>query len=65
MRHGAKGRQQHKGRDKNQNRIRYAIKYTPHMDSSAKSPPRQAVRQAHGPERGRRGKPQLAMRNSI
>lgn len=32
MRHGAKGRQQHKGCDKNQNRIGYAVKYSPHVD---------------------------------
>ena len=38
MRHGAKGRQQHKGRDKNQNRIGYAVKYPPHVDISVRTP---------------------------
>jgi hypothetical protein len=40
MRHRAEGRQQHKGGDKNQNRIGYAVKYTPHVDISAKLLPR-------------------------
>ena len=34
MRHGAKGRQQHKGRNENQHRKRYTVKQTPHVDIS-------------------------------